>query len=369
MTKQLYLYIVKKFLFTLFLVVLSVSLLIAIINIFELLREISDKPISFGQIILLDILQIPSFIDNISPFLIMIASMITLFSLSIRSEITVMRASGLSFLRIVFPVALSAFGIGIFCLLIFSPIAISASKKFNLMEQVLIGKEKMDLLAPIGGIWLKQTNILYKDQEIIIRADEIYRTSLKMKNVGLWFFDQNQQFYKKINAEYMILKDGYWDLGNVVINDHNQINQEIPHLIIQTNLKADFVSKKILNNFEDVRLFSIYDLPNLISNLKDSGFPPRKFIVQYYSMLVRPFLFVAMSLIAAFFSVNNVRSKNNILWFTAGIISGLILYISFVIIHAFGSSGLIPIFLSTWMATITLLAISMLLIFKKENSY
>ena len=369
MINKLYFYIVKKFLFTLLLVVLSVSLLIAMINIFELLGDINDKPISFGQVILLDILQIPSFVDSISSFLIMISSMITLFSLSLRSEITVMRASGLSFLRIVFPLAVSAFCVGIFCLLIFSPMAISASKKFNLMKQVLIEKEKVDILSPIGGIWLKQKNTLYKNQEILIRADEVYRTTLQMKNVGLWFFDQNREFYKKINARNMFLKDGYWYLENVVINDNNQINQKIPNLTIKTDLQTDFITKKILNNFEDARLFSIYELPDLISNLKDSGFPYRKFIVQYYSIMAKPFLFVAMVLIAAFFSVNNVRSKNNIMWLVMGIISGLILYISLIIVHAFGSSGLVPIFLSTWVVVIILLAISMLLIFRKEGSY
>jgi lipopolysaccharide export system permease protein len=370
MTKKLYFYIVRKFLFTLFLVVLSVSLLLAMINIFELLGKVADKPISFGQIILLDVLQIPSFIESISPFLVMIASMITLSSFSVRSEITVMRASGLSFLRIIFPIAVSAFVVGVFCLFIFSPMAISASKKFNLIEgQILVEKEKFDLLTPIGGIWLRQENILSGDQEIIIHADKIYRTTLKMKNVELWFFNQDQEFYKKINANYMILKDGYWHLGDLVINDRDHINKKILNLKIETNLKADFISKKILNNFEDVRLFSIYDLPNLIANLKDSGFPPRKFIVQYYSIITKPFLFVAMSLIAAFFSVNNVRSKNNIVWFICGIMLGLVLYVSLIIVQAFGSSGLIPVFLSTWMTAIILLAISMLLIFRKEGSY
>jgi lipopolysaccharide export system permease protein len=369
MTKKLYLYIIKKFLVTLLLVTISISLLLAMVNMFELLDEVGDKSIGFSQVVLLNILQIPIFVDNISPFLIMISSMITLFFLSTRSEITVMRASGLSFFRIVFPIVATAFIVGLFSLFVFNPMAIKANKKFNLMHQVLIEKGKLDLLSPIGGIWLRQTNVLALDKEIIIHADEIYRSTLKMKNVALWFFDQNQEFYKKLNADYMTLKDGYWYLENAIINDKDNLNKNILNLEIKTNLKADFISKKILNNFEDARLFSLYDLPDLINNLKDSGFPPRKFIVQYYSILVRPFLFAAMALIAAFFSVNNVRSQNNITWFMLGVIFGLVSYIALIIIRAFGASGLIPVFLSTWMTAIILLAISMLLIFKKETSY
>ncbi|MFT5703123.1 MAG: lipopolysaccharide export LptBFGC system permease protein LptF, partial [Rickettsiales bacterium] len=49
-----------------------------------------------------------------------------------------------------------------------------------------------------------------------------------------------------------------------------------------------------------------------------------------------------------------------------GIAVGLIAYISLIIINAVGSSGIIPFFLATWMTAIILLAISVLLIFKKE---
>jgi lipopolysaccharide export LptBFGC system permease protein LptF len=75
---------------------------------------------------------------------------------------------------------------------------------------------------------------------------------------------------------------------------------------------------------------------------------------------------VAMSLMAAFFAINNARSRNNSIIFVVGIAVGLIFYVSLVIAGALGSSGLIPIFLSTWMMAIILMIISILLIFRKE---
>jgi lipopolysaccharide export system permease protein len=359
-------YIAKKFLINFFLTFLSIALLICLINIFELLDRISGKEISLGQIILLDILQVPSFIEDIAVFLVMLSSMITLFSLSIRSEITIMRASGLSFWQILSPIALAAFLLGLFFVLIFNPISITASKKLDKMERELISKTALNVLAPINGIWLKQKNSLNDDENIIIRAQSIYRENLQMKNVSLWFFDKDDKFYKRIDAENMILKDGIWGLENSIINDDNNINQIKNNLEIPTNLESQFITKKILNNFENVRLFSVYALPSLIGNLQDSGFSPRKFLVYYHSLLVKPFLFVGMSLMAAFFAINNVRSRNNSIIFVIGIAVGLIFYVSLVITGALGSSGLIPIFLATWMMAIILIIISILLIFRKE---
>ncbi|MFT6077402.1 MAG: lipopolysaccharide export system permease protein [Myxococcota bacterium] len=340
--------------------------MISLINIFELLDRVSGKELTMWQIFLLDILQVPSFIEDIAIFLVMLASMITLFSLSIRSEITIMRASGLSFWQILSPIALAAFLLGLFFVLIFNPISITASKKLDNMQRELISKESSNMLAPLNGIWLKQDNPLNKDENIIIRAQRIYRENLQMNNVSLWFFDKDDKFYKRIDAKNMILSEGRWELTSAIINDDNNINKVQNNLKISTNLEAQFITKKIINNFENVRLFSVYSLPSLIDNLQDSGFSPRKFLVYYHSLLVKPFLFVAMSLMAAFFAINNVRSRNNSIIFVTGIAVGLVFYVSLVIVGALGSSGLIPIFLATWMTAIILMIISILLIFRKE---
>jgi lipopolysaccharide export LptBFGC system permease protein LptF len=153
MNKKIYFYIAKKFLLVFLIVVFSIALLIAMVNIFELLGKIEDKDISFAQIVMLDLLQLPELLENLAIFLIMLSSMITLFSLSVRSEISVMRASTLSFLNVVTPIALSAFGIGLLIIFVLNPMTISASKKFNKMQKVLIDEEEPSILAPIGGIW------------------------------------------------------------------------------------------------------------------------------------------------------------------------------------------------------------------------
>lgn len=362
---QINIYIAKKFLINFLLVLISIFLLIAMINIFEVLNKTSGKDIGFLDIVLLDILQVPTFIEDIAIFLIMISSMITLFSMSIRSEITVMRASGLSFWQILLPIAASSFLLGLFFVLIFNPITIASSKKLIRMEQKLIAEEG-SVLSPLNGIWLKQDNLSKDNEDIIIRAGKIYRNDLRMAEVNIWFFDKDRRFYKRIDAKTMAFNENVWHLSDLIINDEKHLNHKIIELDIPTNLKAEFITKKILNNFENVRLFSVYDLPFLIKDLKDSGFSPRKFVVHFNSLLSKPFLFVAMSLMAAYFAINNSRSKYNIMFFVSGIAVGLLFYITLIIVNAIGSSGAIPTFLTTWMMVVIMFAISMLLIFRKE---
>jgi len=62
-----------------------------------------------------------------------------------------------------------------------------------------------------------------------------------------------------------------------------------------------------------------------------------------------------------------VRNRNTIVLIFLGIVVGLIFYITSSIINSLGSSGLIPIFASTWVIAIICLAIGTLLIYNKET--
>jgi lipopolysaccharide export system permease protein len=368
MPKKLHFYIVRKFFISLFLTTIALALLIGLINIFDVLNRVEDKDVSDWQIIQLSLLPIPSFLEDVSIFLVLLASMITLFSLSVKSEITVMRAAGMSLWRVILPVMFSALFFGYFSVLALNPLTIIADKRF-VAQKAISKNDSQDLLAPENGIWLKQQNIAKDNEEIIIRSDKIYRQNLQFYNVNLWFFDKNKQFYQKIDAQKMFLQDGAWNLQNVTINDAQKINHKAKSLTIATNLEKDFIARKILNNFENIRLFSAYDLPSLITDLKDAGFSSRKFVVYFHSLMAKPFLFMAASLIAAFFAINHIRNSNNIFIFVQGVMAGLVLYIGMTIIGAFASSGLIPAVLASWVLAILLLAIGFLLIFFKDSKF
>ena len=225
----------------------------------------------------------------------------------------------------------------------------------------------MDIFTPSNGIWLRQKNTKNNLEEIKIRANKIYKNNLKLETVTVWFFDQDNRFYKRLDAKEMYLSGNHWFLKSIILNDDENINKEVPVMEIGTNLDSEFVIQKIVNNFEDVKLFPIFSLPKLINNLESAGFSSRKFKVYFHSLLNYPILFICMGIIGAYFAINSVRSRNHSIYVVLGVISGLFIHVGLNIANAFGSSGMIPIFMSTWLITLLFLATSILLIFKKEN--
>jgi lipopolysaccharide export system permease protein len=365
--KLINIYIAKSFLSKFLQITLGFSLLIFFINLLDTLEKFhgSEAPIYTG--ILMAFFLIPDFLNDVIPSLVLISAIITFFLLSSKSEITIIRMSGFSLWQILQPVATTAAILGVFWVTIFGPISIQMAKKFNALENKYVENESREVVAPENGIWLKQGNENDPDEEIIIQAKKVYQETLELDDVTVWYFNKNGEFYKKVDAKEMLMEENFWFLKEATLNDNNNLNKKLDNYKIPTGLSADFVMQKIVNNFQNVKLFSIFELPHLISELQSSGLSSTKFKVYYQSLLSKPLLFLAMTLIACYFGLNHIRSQNAILMIFSGIALGLIFYITSSILNALGSSGLIPIFASTWIIAIICISIGTLLLYRKEN--
>jgi len=346
--------------------ILVFSLIIFFVNLLEVMDKINGSNTPFFVIFAMAFLQIPNFLNDIVPSIILFSAIMTFFTLSLKSEITIIRSCGYSLWNIVQPVAIAGFFLGIFWVTVFGPFSILMGRSFNNFEGKYIHNESQSVIVASGGIWLKQPNLQKKDEEIVFQARKIYQESAEFGNVAIWFFDKDGSFYKKLDAQKMSLRDDKWVVSNIVMNDLDLLNVKVENEIIPTNLEEEFVMDKIVSNFQNVKLFSIFELPKLISSLKISGLQSVKFEVYFHSLLSKPILFLSMVLIACYFGINNFRDRMAIITLFVGIIFGLSLYILLSIINAIGSSRLIPVFASTWVITFICLAIGILLIYKKE---
>ena len=365
--KKINYYLAKNFLTRFLQVLCGFSLIIFFINFMETMKKMSESESPFYISVLLAFLQIPDFLNDVVSSLVLVATIITFFTLSSRSEITIIRVSGFSLWQIVRPIAVSAMILGIFWVTILDLLSIKMTQQFHSLESKYVRKELREVTVPQGGVWLKQNSLEKPGEELVILTKKIYREDLEFDDVTIWFFNKKGEFYKKIDTEKMFLKKGFWLLDKSILNDEISINKNLSSISIPTDLEANFVIQKVINNFQNVKIFSLFELPALIRDLASSGFSTTKFIIYFHSLLTKPLLFAAMSLIACYFSLNHIRNQNTIFLILCGIVLGLVLYITSSIINALGASGLIPIFAATWLIALICLAIGTLLIYQKES--
>ena len=362
------LYLIKQFLQRFFIITCGISILIITFNLFDLLDAAGGVPLSTS--FFLAILQLPNFIREMFIFFIMISVMTVFYSLSLTNEITIMRSSGRSLFKIVAPISLSIFIIGILLVTIFNEIVIISDKKYQKIENsIKKDKKKKFIYNPQDCIWFKQKNFDKNEGKIILRSKSAKSQDAIFYDVKIWFFYEHNKFYQKIDAAELKLEDNYFIAQTANINNDKLINKSLKDFRMKTDLTSDFIKQKISNNFTEVKSFSIFELPNLTEDMKDSGYSTRKFQIHYHFLLSTPFMLVALSFISLYFSIANARNKNNIVNFIIGILVSFLLYISISVSYAFGASGFIPFFVSTWIFTVIILAISILLLIIRDYYY
>lgn len=390
LVRSIYIYIAKKYIKQFLQIIGAFALLIFLINFIEIFNRNSSSYSGFYVQLKLAILCVPQFVNEISTSVILISAIICYFNLATKNEITIARISGLSIWHITQPIAISSFILGIFWVLVFQPLTTLSLNYIEKTESKIAKNNSQNVVSQNSkGIWFRQENLDLKGQEIIFNSQNANKNDLIFYNNTVWFFDENGVFYKKINSHIMTLKDNKFILEDTITNSlipslnyeknqknfkqlskesQNFINQKNNTLIISTDIDQEFIRKKIINNLENVNTFTIYQLPNLIKDMENSGLNSQKFKVRFNYLITLPLMFLAMSLIACFFGINHVRNHRAVIIIFLGIITGVALYIVSAIIASFGSSGLISVFASTWMPSFICIAVAILLIYNKEKN-
>jgi lipopolysaccharide export system permease protein len=368
MINKINFYLIKSFLKNFLLVALGFSAMFFLINILDIFERIDDHEVPIALIFSLAILKIPQSLTSIISSIVLVSAILTFYQLSIRSEIAIIRNCGYSIWRILMPIASTAFVLGIFWITIFNLIEIWSSKTFYQIESEYIEIEMRESTIPSSGVWFRQKNFLNEEEEIIIVARKIYKNSIELMDVSLWFFDSKNIFYKKIDAKKMFLKKNKWILKKALINDNDLINHAVENIEIDTDFEESFIRKKIINNFDSAQFFSIFELPKLIKELESSGLNSNKFKIYFNAQINQILLFVAMIFFATYFGICNARNRQSQIKIFIGIIFGLMVFLTASISFSLGSSGIISSFEATWLTSFVYLAISILLIYKKENS-
>ncbi len=365
--KKINFYIAKNFFFKFLQIFIGFYLLIFFINLIDLSEKINYSNGSIKLALYVAFLETPEFLNNLICSIVLIASTYSFFNLSTKNEITVIRNSNFSLWRIISPAIISSFILGIIWVTIFLPLSIKMIKASRDIELLYLKKEKDKFFESQNGFWLKQENPENKEESLIINSGRIYQNKSELSKVSIWFFDENGKFYKKIYTNRMYLQNNKWLIKNGILNDKLSINKPIKNISIATDFNKDFVTNKLVNNFENVELFSFFELLQIIKDMDHSGLNSKKFKVYFNYLINLPILFIGMTLFGAYFGIIHTRDNRSFLNLLIGTIFGLVIYIFLNIIKSLGSSNIISIFASTWMVTIIYIAVGTILINKKET--
>ncbi|MDM9648455.1 LPS export ABC transporter permease LptG [Rhizobium sp. S163] len=309
--------------------------------------------------LLMTAVRLPLILQQTVPFIALFVGMTVLIGLNRKYELVVTRAAGISAWQFMSPFIAGAFLLGIGVMTILNPLAAWGQRQAASVESNWRG----DAGASKGGPqvpWIRQIS---GQDDVIIGARSVLEDGTLLVDAVLVHFDSSNHIALRQDAASAKLEDGYWLLKNVIERRPGEIAQRKDEVQVRTNLKRDFVEQRLTAP----ETIAFFDLSNRINIAKSFGIPTKALETQFHSLLSQPLLLVAMTLIAATVSLKFSRFNQSRSVILGGILAGFVLYVVTVLVKAFGSSGVVPPFVATWIPVIVALALGATILLHQED--
>jgi lipopolysaccharide export system permease protein len=290
-------------------------------------------------------LKLPHTAQEVLPFAVLFGTMLAFWRLTRNHELVVARAAGVSVWQFLMPALLVALLIGIVAVTMLNPVASLMEAAYEKLESRILRQGSDELSFAGSGLWLRQSD--QAGNQVIIHAEKLVSAGPTLDTVTVFFFDDLTRFTSRVDGRTAKLERGDW-----LINDGIRwLPDEPPEPFADLRLPTTLTPRKIEQSFASPDTMSFWDLPGFIALLEQSGFPAQRHRLHFNVLLARPFLFCAMVLVAATFSLRMQRRGGATLMIVCGVVSGFLLYFLSDIVFALGLSAKLPVTLAAWTPT------------------
>lgn len=336
------LYLARRFLVGIVGTFALCSVLIFMIDFVELLRQ-SGKygAVPVWRLGWITFLRLPAYTELLLPFAVLVGSISAFLLLARKSELAVMRSSGMSVWQFVRPGILVAFALGVFSVVVYNPLAAYAREVAERMSAEAFGREDNKLRLRNSGSWLRQDGL---DGESVLNASLVSQRGSRLTGVAAFVYDRNGRFLERIDAKEARLKEGFWELSDATVS---RVGQE-PETYSSYLLSSYLTPERVADALGSVIAVSIWDLPGLIEVTEKAKLSAAPFRVQFALLQARPIMCVAMVLLAATVSLRSFRGGGVQTMVVTGMVGGFGFFLLAEVSRQLGVAGIAPPWAAVW---------------------
>ena len=279
------------------------------------------------------------------PYGVLVATLLTLGTFSRHSEITAMKAGGVSLYRIILPLLFIALVISFVSFLGNEYLVPYGNQKTQYLLDVEVRKEQPTSFFKNYKIW-------YHGDHHIFNIQLLDSKKKILKGLTLYQLDNRFRCTQRIDAQEARWNNGTWRLYNGVIRIFGEEGdmQNIPFK------EKDFPLQETWESFEALerqyREMSYSELRTYIQKIQSAGYDATRYVVDLYAKCSFPFLNLIMVLIGVPFALKTSRSGGVALSIGLSVLIGFSSGVIFYIFLSFGKAGILSPFLSAWTPTL-----------------
>ena len=337
----------KSFLFVL-MIILS---LVFIINLLGELDFFKDIETTTFFTIYLALINSPSIIFEIFPFIFLISTQLFFIKLFDKNQIQIFKYTGLKNSKIFIIVSIVSIALSFFIITIFY----NASSNLKSFYLELKSKYTTDgkYLAVINknGLWIRDK---IEDKILIINSSKIDENFLI--DSFITEFDQNYNVVRNIKSKKINIKNYEWEIMDPEIFEKNISSRKD---IIK--IKSNFDYKRIQSLFSNLNSLSILELIELKNNYDLLNYSTVEVNIQIQKIFSYPFYLLLMSFFSGLIMLNTKKFKSNTIKISIGLFLCVVIYYFNNLLYVMGLTEKIDTKLSIWTPIILLMIITLMM--------
>ncbi len=308
-------YIISAILNTTLVMLLVFTTLLLVINLFGQRSDLYAGTYGFAQALVYVILNLPLSLYSLFPNVALLSALLGLGSLASYSELTVIRASGMSTMRIGLSVVFAA----IIIIGIATAVGELIAPQLSAYAQANKAYETNN-----GQIFISESSVwLHRNNAFIHIGNSINGTSLQ--DITVYQFNAQHELIMQTHADSAdYISGSQWKVKNIV--ESNILPQQVtaqatPSAIWEMNIEPP--SLGMIAPFQ----MTINQLNEQVHYRKINGLNPNQFLLTIWQRIFQPFTTLMMILLAIPFVFGPLRSATAGFRLLCGLMIGLSLFV------------------------------------------
>ncbi len=332
-------YIINKFIKILLITSSIFFLLVLLLNLFEELNFFKDIDESLYYPLMLNILNSPSILINIFPFIFLISAQFLLINLIEKNELIILKNFGIDNLRLIAIISLVSFIASLIIIIFFYNFSAKLKHIYLEIKNDFASDNKYLAMITDNGIWIKDE---IQNKKIIINADLIEGNILK--NVVITQFNDNFLPQKYIYGEVVNIKKNDWVIEKAIIIENN-IRTIKDNFLFQSNFNSEKINS-LFSNLTSLTIWELFDLKNEYISVGYSVKEINLYLQKIYSF---PIYLTILTIFASVLMLNVPFNKPKFFYLLMGIFASVLIFYINHFSSLLGENNKLPITLSVWL--------------------
>ena len=341
-------FLTKIYLISFFNIFLIAFSLIFILNLLTELDFFKDINVSNYLPIYLSLLNSPSLIFEMFPFIFLIATQLFFHDLNNNNQINTFKYSGLKNSKILIIINILTLFFGVIIITFYYNIS-STLKSFYLeLKSPYTTDNKYLAVVTNNGLWIKD---VVEDKILMINASKIQDNYIV--DVYISEFNKDFEILRNIKSKKIDVKNKKWLIYDAKIYKQNfKVDQD------QIELDTNFNYEIIQNLFSNLSSLSIFELIEMRKNYIKLNYSINDLNLHLLNLFLYPFYLVLMTLISSIIMLNSKDLKNKYLKIIFGLFASVSIYYLYNYFYVLGLTEKINIILSILLPLFILLIIN-----------